>query len=102
MAVQAGLCWTSLKTPKTVFLMKLALKHHACEKISVYRPLFKHSESVIIIIELLCKKPNDLGFEASAQSKQSWLYTYWVVKDLSFLHVNSKDSDQTGPTPWLI
>ena len=38
----------------------------------------------------------------SAQSDQSLLCTEWVAKDPSFLHVDSKDSDQTGQMPRLI
>ena len=33
---------------------------------------------------------------------ESSLCTQWVAKDPSFLHANSKDSDQTGRTPRLI
>ena len=39
---------------------------------------------------------------ASAQSDQSSLYAQWVAKDPSFLHADSKDSDQTGQMPRLI
>ena len=39
---------------------------------------------------------------ASAQSDQSSLCTQWLAKDPSFLHVDSKDSDQTGRMPRLI
>ena len=30
------------------------------------------------------------------------VHTHWVGKDLSFLHADSKDSDQTGRNPRLI
>ena len=33
---------------------------------------------------------------------ESWLCTQWVAKDLSFLHADSEDSDQTGRMPRLI
>ena len=36
---------------------------------------------------------------ASAQSDQSLLCTQWVAKDLTFLHADSEDSDQTAPMP---
>ena len=39
---------------------------------------------------------------ASTQSDQSSLCTQWVAKDPRFLHVDSKDSDQTGQMPRLI
>ena len=39
---------------------------------------------------------------ASAQSDQSSLCAQWVTKDLSFLHADSEDSDQTGRMPRLI
>ena len=39
---------------------------------------------------------------ASAQSDQSSLCAYWVAKDPSCLHADSKDSDQTGRMPRLI
>ena len=39
---------------------------------------------------------------AFGQSDQSLLCAQWVAKDLSFLHVDSKDSDQTGRMPRLI
>ena len=35
------------------------------------------------------------------QADQSSLYTSWVDKDLSFLHVDSEDTNQTGWTPRL-
>ena len=38
----------------------------------------------------------------STQSDQSSLCTQWVAKDQSFLHADSKDSDQTGRMPRLI
>ena len=37
-----------------------------------------------------------------AQSDQSSLCTQWVAKDLSFLHADSEDSDQSGRMPRLI
>ena len=37
-----------------------------------------------------------------AQSDQSSLCAHWVAKDPSFLHADSKDSDQTGQMPRLI
>ena len=39
---------------------------------------------------------------ASSQSDQSSLCTQWVAKDPSFLHADSKDSDQTGRMPRLV
>ena len=39
---------------------------------------------------------------ASTQSDQSLLCAKWVAKDPGFLHVGSKDSDQTGQMPSLI
>ena len=39
---------------------------------------------------------------ASTQSDQSSLCAQWVAKDLSFLHADSEDSDQTGRIPMLI
>ena len=39
---------------------------------------------------------------ASAQPDQSWQCAQWVAKDPCFLHVDSKDSDQTGWMPRLI
>ena len=39
---------------------------------------------------------------ASAQSDQSSLCAQWVAKDPSFLHADSKDSDQTDQMPRLI
>ena len=39
------------------------------------------------------KTQNSLGIH---QSDQSWLCAQWVAKDQSFLHADSKDSDQTG------
>ena len=39
---------------------------------------------------------------ACAQSDQSLLCAQWVAKDPSFLHADSKDSDQTGRMPRLI
>ena len=38
----------------------------------------------------------------SAQSDQSSLWAQWVAKDPSFLHANSKHSDQTGRMSRLI
>ena len=38
----------------------------------------------------------------SAQSDQSLLCAQWVAKDPTFLHADSKDSDQTGWMPSLI
>ena len=38
---------------------------------------------------------------ASAQSDQSSLCAHWVARDPSFLHADSKDSDQTGRMPRL-
>ena len=38
----------------------------------------------------------------SAQTDQSSLCVHWVVQDSSFLHADSKDSDQTGRMPRLI
>ena len=35
-------------------------------------------------------------------SNQSSIYAQWTVKDPSFLHVDSEDSDQTGQMPRLI
>ena len=37
-----------------------------------------------------------------APSDQSSLCAWWVAKDLSFLHVDSEDADQTGWMPRLI
>ena len=39
---------------------------------------------------------------ASTQSDQSSLCAQWIAKDPSFLHAESKDSDQTGRIPRLI
>ena len=39
---------------------------------------------------------------ADAQSDQSSLCAQWVAKDLTFLHGDSEDSDQTGRMPRLI
>ena len=39
---------------------------------------------------------------ASTQSDQSSLCAQWVAKDPTFLHADSKDSDQTGQMPRLI
>ena len=39
---------------------------------------------------------------ASAQSDQSSLCAQWVAKDLSFLHADREDSDQTERMPRLI
>ena len=39
---------------------------------------------------------------ASAQSDQSSRCAHWVVKDPSYLRVDSKDFDQTGRMPRLI
>ena len=39
---------------------------------------------------------------ASAQSDQSSLCAQWIAKDSSFLHADSKDSDQTERMPRLI
>ena len=50
----------------------------------------------------LCAQRRLRSAWASAQSDQSSLCAQWVVKDPSFLHANSKDSDWTGRMPRLI
>ena len=50
----------------------------------------------------LCAQQRLRSACASAQSVQSLLSTQWVAKDLSFLHADSEDSDQTGRMPRLI
>ena len=50
----------------------------------------------------LCAQRRLRSAWASAQSDQSSLCTQWVAKDPSFLHADSKDSDQTGRMPRLI
>ena len=50
-----------------------------------------------------CAPTKDSDQLASTQSDQeSLLCAQWVVKDPSFLHVDSEDSDQTGRMPRLI
>ena len=49
-----------------------------------------------------CAPSDDRSAWASTQSDQSSLCTQWVAKDPSFLHADSKDSDQTGQMPRLI
>ena len=44
----------------------------------------------------LCAQRRLRSAWASAQSDQSSLCAHWVVKDPSFLHADSEDSDQTG------
>ena len=57
-------------------------------------------------IELPHNKTNSVAVRPAkiqiAQSDQSVLCAHWVAKDLSFLHADSKDSDQTGWMPRLI
>ena len=50
----------------------------------------------------MCTQRNLRSACAYAQSDQSLLYSQWVAKDLSFLHTDSEDSDQTGQLPRLI
>ena len=51
----------------------------------------------------LCAQQRLRSTWASAQSDQdSSLCAQWIAKDPSFLHVDSKDSDQTGRMPRLI
>ena len=50
----------------------------------------------------LCAQRRLRSAWASPQSDQSSLCTLWVAKDPSFLHADSKDSDQTGRMPRLI
>ena len=50
----------------------------------------------------LCAQRRLKSAWASTQSDQSLLCNQWVAKDLSFLHVDSEDSDQTGRMPRLI
>ena len=48
--------------------------------------------------KMVCAASEDWSAWASAQSDQSSLCSQWVAKDPSFLHADSKDSDQTGHT----
>ena len=41
-------------------------------------------------------KTNKMACVPSEDSDQSLLCVQWVAKDLSFLHADSEDSDQTG------
>ena len=50
----------------------------------------------------LCTQQRLRSAWASAQSDQSSLCAKWVAKGPSFLHADSKDSDQTGQMPRLI
>ena len=53
-------------------------------------------------IKWLCAHRKLRSAWVSAQSDQSSLCAQWVAKDLSFLHVDSEDCDQTGRMPRLI
>ena len=46
----------------------------------------------------LCDQRRLRSAWAATQSEQSLLCTQWVVKDRSFLHADSEDTDQTGET----
>ena len=72
--------------------------------------ILKFEQSGFTIIEpphnktnkMACVPSTDRSACASAQSDQSSQCAQWVVKDPSFLHADSEDSDQTGRMPRLI
>ena len=66
--------------------------------------LFSHdmSHDMIIPTKWVYAQQRLRSAWASAQSSQSSLYAQWVAKDPSFLHADSKDSDQTGRMPRVI
>ena len=61
-----------------------------------------HPPSLIRVFSVRMKKAWVLSYPISAQQRlwSDWssLFTQWVAKDPSFVHADSKDSDQTGRT----
>ena len=91
MAVQAGLSLTLSQTPKTGFLVTRLISTQANEP--------PHDKTNNVAVRP-AKTQISLGIRPVWS--ESSLYAQWVAKDPSFLHADSKDSDQTGRMPRLI
>ena len=64
--------------------------------------LSKNSDQPLGICQVWRSAKTQISPWAFAKSDQYSLCAHWVAKDPSFLHANSKDSDQTGQMPSLI
>ena len=69
---------------------------HKCVYILIWATSWKNQQNG------MCTQQRLRSAWASAQSDQSLLCAQWVAKDLSFLHVDSEDSDLTRRVPRLI
>ena len=72
------------------------------KRMSVFISALYMSRLVTKPTKWVCAQQRLRSAWASAQSDQSSLCTQWVDKDSSFLHADSKDTDQTGQMPRLI
>ena len=89
------------KTNYTNMSQNTSIYHHYSTYLCDQTKKYFHAWILLIIKNMLV----DINIWAASwqnQSDQSSLCAQWVAKDPSFLHADSKDSDQTGWMPRLI